>query len=291
MKKIVCFAFSIIVLLTFCALPVSAASTPTLYFRAHCAGTGWENWFTYAPGMVGTTGQSRAIECVEMHLANCSGSLSVNVHVQNLGWMSTYNGRDIAAGTTGRGLRIEAINIRFTGTVASQYSIQYRVHVQDYGWMSWVSDGQTAGTVGQSKRVEALEIRLVAKASSTTSSRLNSFLEDSRFKAGTTWGSSQRPKLSSYDCYGCCAYVADLVKYVYEESSPRSGSYFNDKSQIRAGDVLILSPQHWVYVISRSGNNLCIAHGNCGGKVVVDNYTISDKTLLGKTFSYGYHFE
>ena len=290
MKKVIGIILSIVLVFSLIVFPVNAASTPTLYFRAHCAGTGWENKFTYAPGMCGTTGQSRQIECVELHLANCSGYLSVNVHVQNRGWLSTYNGTDIAAGTTGQGLRMEAINIRLVGDVANQYSIQYRAHVQDIGWMSWVSDGQTAGTVGQSRRIEALEIRLVAKSSSV-SAKLNSFLADSRFKAGTSWGGSQKPKLSSYSCSGCCAYVADLVKYVYGKDSPRSGVYFTAPSQIRAGDVLVFSPQHWAYVISRSGSTVRIAHGNWGGKVVVANYTLNGSSLLGKTFSYGYHFE
>lgn len=131
------------------------------------------------------------------------------------------------------------------------------------------------------------------------SSKMQSFIKDSRFKNGATWKSNQKPKLSSYSCSGCCAYTADFVKYVFGKSSPRSGKKFTNPKDIKAGDVIkVTGSQHWFVVLERNGQKLKTAEGNWGGKVVVSSsvYTVKNNTLYrnGKkfrTFSEGYHFQ
>lgn len=131
------------------------------------------------------------------------------------------------------------------------------------------------------------------------SKKVNSFLNDSRFKNGATWKSSQQPKLSSYKGSGCCAYAADFTKYVFGKSAPTNNSSFTNPKDIRAGDVIkVTGSQHWFVVLERNGQSLKTAEGNWGGKVVVSStaYTVKNNTLYrnGKkfrTFSAGYHFK
>ena len=127
----------------------------------------------------------------------------------------------------------------------------------------------------------------------------NKFLSDARWRPGAVYGGKQTPKLSPYNCKGCCAYAADFVKYVFGKDSPRDGVLYKNINQIRKGDVIVLAnPSHWVIVVGRNGNSLNTVEGNwMGGKVDRSNgaYTIVNGKLLrnGKafrTFAYGYHF-
>lgn len=133
------------------------------------------------------------------------------------------------------------------------------------------------------------------------SSKIDQFLADGRWANGTSWGYYQRPKLSSYDSIGCCAFTADYVKYVYGKDSPRSGAKFTSTSEIRGGDVLEIDG-HWLVVLSRSGNTLKVAEGNVRVKgsdvtrVSTDTWTISGNSLKNKYENYyralisGYHY-
>lgn len=131
------------------------------------------------------------------------------------------------------------------------------------------------------------------------SNKMQSFLKDNRFKDGATWKASQKPKLSSYGCSGCCAYAADFAKYVFGKAAPTSGTKFTNPKEIKAGDVIkVTGSQHWFVILERNGQNLKTAEGNWGGKVVVSSsaYTVKDNTLYrnGKkfrTFSAGYHMQ
>lgn len=125
------------------------------------------------------------------------------------------------------------------------------------------------------------------------------FVSDSRWSAGTTWGGSQRPKLSSYDGYGCCAYCADFTMYCFGNYNPRGGVAFYDTAEIRAGDVLTVGNQsdgtgHWFVCLKRSGNSLYVAEGNYGGKVRIGwNYSIKNTHYFNEDsryFTAGYHF-
>lgn len=140
-------------------------------------------------------------------------------------------------------------------------------------------------------------ITVKASKNSGFEKKVESFIADSRFKNGVSWGGSRTPKLSSYKCKGCCAYVADFVKYVFGKASPRSGSRFTNIGSIRAGDVVHLSPDHWIAILERNGNSLKTAEGNASGKVVVSNskYKISGNYIKSSYSSYkfteGYHFK
>ena len=128
--------------------------------------------------------------------------------------------------------------------------------------------------------------------------KATAFLTDKRWKHGAVYNSSQKPKLSKYNCIGCCAYAADFVAYVFGKDSPRGGTEFRSLSQVKAGDVLVLSgPPHWIIVLSRNGNRLTTVEGNWMGKVVAtkEAYTLNGNAIMrnGKkfrTFSLGYHF-
>ena len=133
--------------------------------------------------------------------------------------------------------------------------------------------------------------------SSSVSDKIEAFLNDSRFKSGTSWGYYQKPKVSSYSGIGCCAYTADYVKVVFGKNSPRSGSQYSKASDIRMGDVVVMkNTQHWFVVISRSGNSIKVAEGNYNSRVAINTYTISGNYILRangsvyKTFDTGYHY-
>ena len=136
-------------------------------------------------------------------------------------------------------------------------------------------------------------IRVVEKG---PSGKIRNFVNDSRWKDGVSWGYYQRPKLSTYSSMGCCAYAADFVKYVYGKNSPRSGSYYTGSGNIRSGDVIYVTPQHWMVVVSRNGNTLQVMEGNYSSRVHSATYRLSGNSILRsngttyKTFSYGYHF-
>ena len=129
--------------------------------------------------------------------------------------------------------------------------------------------------------------------------KVNAFLSDPRFKNGADWGSSKQPNLISYDASGCCAYVIDFCKFVFDKNSYSEGTPFSQPSEIRAGDVIhVTNTSHWFVVISRDGNSLTVAEGNWDGKVVVsdDIYTVEDNILKRngapfRTFSEAFHMQ
>lgn len=133
---------------------------------------------------------------------------------------------------------------------------------------------------------------------STGNDKIDEFLSDKRFTAGAPWGSRKMPYLSSYSCWGCCAFTVDYVKYCYGANQPRTGKAFTDVSEIRAGDVLTVGNQsngsgHWFVCLKRDGDKLYVAEGNWQNKVRVGwNYTISGKGFAEerRSFNTGYHY-
>lgn len=112
--------------------------------------------------------------------------------------------------------------------------------------------------------------------SSSYLNKVKSFLSDSRWKNGATWGNDQKGKITS-NGKGCCAYADDFVKYVYNKSSIKNWtSRGTTVASIKTGDVVYLSKNgrdvHFFVVLQRSGNTLITAEGNVGsGKVRVSN--------------------
>lgn len=308
MKRIFSMVLSLVVIfsvLSESTVSVHAATTSgSIFYKTHCQNIGWTG-YSYNSVISGTIGQSLRMEAIEIKVSGVSGGVTYRTHVQNIGWQAwKQNGE--TAGTTGQSLQIEAIEIKLTGTIANHYDVMYRTHVQNIGWQDWKKNGETAGTTGQSLRVEAIEIKLVSKSSSSTTSsnstymqKVNEFLNTSNYKHNASWSASKRPIKSTYNGTGCCAYAADFVKTVFGKNSPRSGTAFYNPSEIKAGDVLVITgTAHWIVVISRDGNSLKTAEGNWGGKVVVSEgtYTVNNGVLCRngspfRTFSVGYHYQ
>lgn len=142
-----------------------------------------------------------------------------------------------------------------------------------------------------------------AISTATFATKVQEFISDSRWKNGTAWGDSQKPKLSKWSSTGCCAYAADFAAYVYGSTSAAwTGSdfkKFTNLNDIRAGDIIHIS-NHWFVVIERTGNNFYTVEGNFDDKVRVTkegwgikngqiyNLKVSDGA---RTFEYGYHYQ
>ncbi|MEW2576332.1 hypothetical protein [Streptomyces syringium] len=124
-------------------------------YRAHVAGIGWQS--AVCDGSIaGTTGQSRAIEALEVATGNVGG-LCLNAHLQGIGWQGTRCGADytnVVVGTTGQSRRMEALSVSVnSGSVAA------RAHVQNLGWLGSVRGNPvTVGTTGRSLRLEAVQL-------------------------------------------------------------------------------------------------------------------------------------
>lgn len=125
------------------------------------------------------------------------------------------------------------------------------------------------------------------------SSRKSAFLADPRFKVGVSWGGGKTPQYATNKSHwGCNAYAWDYAAYVYQKNVT-AGTKFTKASDIRSGDIIYVTPTHWMIVLSRSGDTLDILHANwTGGKVCRGKYTLDGKKIgtSGKTFSYGYHY-
>ena len=106
--------------------------------------------------VIGTTGESRRLEAMSATVD--TGGIEYRAHLQDKGWDGwVADGKQ--AGTTGESRRVEAIQMRLTGSAATDgHHVWYRVHSQDYGWLGWACDGEPAGTAGMSKRVEAYQV-------------------------------------------------------------------------------------------------------------------------------------
>ena len=151
---------------------LTTTTKPTVYYQAHVSDVGWQ---PYTTGTAGTTGQSKAIEALNVTVINNpGGTIQGSAHVQDIGWQDYTSG---VIGTTGQSKRIEAVKFKLTGTLASNYDVYYRVYSQDIGWLGWAKNGEEAGTQGYGYRAEAIEIKLVSKGGSAPGSTSNRFLK------------------------------------------------------------------------------------------------------------------
>ncbi len=139
------------------------AAAPSIVYQAHASGIGWLGDVING-ALAGTTGQSRAIECVtvEVRDTGMSGGIRYKVHMADKGW-SDWVYDDRPCGTTGEGRQLEAIEMELYGDVANAYKLEYRSHCQNVGWTSWTNSG-VSGTTGQGLRMEGFEAKLVKKS-------------------------------------------------------------------------------------------------------------------------------
>ncbi|MDO4317659.1 MAG: InlB B-repeat-containing protein [Lachnospiraceae bacterium] len=150
-----------------------------------------------------------------------------------------------------------------------------------------IADVCTDGALGIVNEAEAA---VTSIDSDTYNEKMNSFINDSRYKAGVA-------------CTNCYTYAEWFTQYMFGRS-PRGGDSFSNPSEIRAGDILHFyhswssgSSQHWIVVLARNGNSLYTAEGNVsGGKVRISNnqYWIEGNQLKEKgctitSFDCGYH--
>ena len=134
---------------------------------------------------------------------------------------------------------------------------------------------------------------------STGNSKIDEFINDSRWTNGASYNGSTQPKTnSSASFWGCAAYCYDYTNYCYGKANPRSGTAFSNINEIQAGDVVTVGNQsdgtgHWFVVLKRSGNSLYVAEGNYANKVRIGwNYTISGSKFAedSRNFTTGYHY-
>lgn len=122
-------------------------------------------------------------------------------------------------------------------------------------------------------------------------SRMQQFIKLNTYKNGASWGAKKRPVISSYGCYGCRAYAADFVAYVYGKKNSKSdkkqnkynsyvdctGGKINNITKILPGDVVCdKSDGGHVFVvidIDWKTGKMLTAEGNVSGKKArVGNY-------------------
>nr|WP_288555899.1 GH25 family lysozyme [uncultured Mediterraneibacter sp.] len=139
-------------------------------FRAHVQGNGWTDWNNQNYGSVGTVGQSKRLEAIQLKL---TGDLEqkydvyYRVHCQTYGWLDWAKNGEVA-GTSGYAKRIESIQIQLVkkggaapGATARPSrelkGVSYDVYVEGKGWVQ-AENGAEAGTTGEGKRMEALRM-------------------------------------------------------------------------------------------------------------------------------------
>lgn len=144
------------------ANPSIDKSDITMSLRTHVSNLGWTE--PVKRGVSGTTGQSKAVEAIELVVTDPTGQSGAvgNAYIQNIGWQGAQDANTMI-GTTGQGLRIEAFEYRLTGPAASIYDINYRAHVSNLGWMGWTINNKPAGTSDAAIPVEAVDILLEDK--------------------------------------------------------------------------------------------------------------------------------
>ncbi len=140
-----------------------AQSEPSVAYAVHVQTYGDQDVRTDG-AVAGTSGESKRLEGLWVHIEGAEGGVQYRTHVQTYGWQDWRSDGELA-GTEGESKRLEAVQIRLTGKLVQTHEVWYRVHAQRLGWMAWAKDGELAGTAGLAWRLEALQIVLRAKGS------------------------------------------------------------------------------------------------------------------------------
>lgn len=140
------------------------------------------------------------------------------------------------------------------------------------------------------------------------STKISSFISDSRWKDGVTWGDNQQPKLAKKLGIGCNAYIRDFLYYVNGYDLATSSAKYTkvtSASSLKAGDAVHFyyynskgeKKQHWFVVLSNDGTNLYTAEGNFNDKVSISKtrYTIKNGKLYyngsAVTFDFAWRYK
>ena len=124
-------------------------------------------------------------------------------------------------------------------------------------------------------------------------SKVNSFINDSQWSNGTSWGDSQMPKLSTHKAWGCYAYACDYSKYMYGLNQASLGTAFDNRngiSELRSGDVVkINNTPHYIIILYRNGDKLTTAEGNASQKVRIGDSYYTASSL--SNYVCGWHYD
>jgi uncharacterized protein YjdB len=94
------------------ALSIGTTNVGGVCANAYLENIGWQGWRCAADGstaMVGTTGQSRRMEALQLRVG--SGSVGANAYLQDIGWQGLTCGNPVTVGTEHQSRRMEAITI------------------------------------------------------------------------------------------------------------------------------------------------------------------------------------
>ncbi len=131
--------------------------------------------------------------------------------------------------------------------------------------------------------------------------KFEEFISDSRFKDGISWGNDKVSNYGNWSMGGCASYCQEFVHYCYGLNKPQDGEYFDNKDEIRSGDVIYkkwgdgAGDQHWYVCLDRNGNKLKIAEGNYnadwpnGYRPIVKIRDV-DLYKYNDSFQYGWHY-
>ena len=158
---------------------------PNIKYKVQMQSIGWEKNYVSDGVLSGTVGKAKRLEAIRIKLVDNNGnkisssygSVLYKTHIQKQGWESSFKKNDEISGTVGKSLRLEAIQIKLSGTIASQYDIYYQVQAQKFGWLGWAKNGENAGTAGYALRLEAIKIKLIKKGSTVPSSSLKAYYD------------------------------------------------------------------------------------------------------------------
>lgn len=266
---------------------ITYAASPSIIYQAHVAGIGWKGDVSNGTS-AGTTGQSRAIECVTFEVQNTgySGGIRYRVHMAGKGW-SDWVYDDRPCGTTGEGRQTEAIELQLYGEVANHYKLEYRTHCQNVGWTKWISSG-VSGTTGQGLRMEDVQARLVKKNSSTgTATKVSSSVNFANLKNtypnNSKWNSSFMNK--AWQCHG----FACTLGYSLSGKDPYTWKKAYNLNSLKPGDILRFNRPHSIMVTAVNGSEITYVDCNWVGKNTVKwDQKIQKNKMTGKWGSLNY---
>lgn len=102
----------------------------------------------------------------ELGTALPMGSITYQVHVQNVGWMDTVQNGEVA-GKPLSGYQVEAVRVDLEGTVSEYYDVFYRVKAAGFeDYFAWKKNGESAGSEGFGLALQDIELKLVKKQDS-----------------------------------------------------------------------------------------------------------------------------
>lgn len=208
-------------------------------YRGKVSGSSnWSDW-TSNDQFIGTVGQAKALESVEMKLDGAFArhySIYYRVKVEGLGWLA-WASQGQSAGTEGLNSQLEAIEIKIIPRNSNSISTEGEAfiekiepvlsgsaHVQSYGWLTYGENQLSMGVTGQRKRMEALKFSIdtgnlgggIEYRSLVEGEGWHSWQRDGRLSG--TEGKAKRLEAIEIRLYGEIAEQYDLVYRSHVES-------------------------------------------------------------------------